>query len=181
MRFLRIRRSPRAHPRRKKTQWDGQAFFFSVARVEAAPGAATLTPDILSMTAHLDRSSGEMVALTLPRLACRRESSRCGVRRSIKAPDSEQRRDWRVPDDRSADRRVKLMWRVARAVEEGTSGMHRRLTPEMNKLWTRRDSPFGVVVRGVHFQRHPCRRTLLASAARGLEMNAARRARLGCG
>jgi hypothetical protein len=48
-----------------------------------------------------------------------------------------------------------------------------RLTPEMNKLLDTTDSPFGVVVRALHFQRHTLSSTLLwLPLPAGWEMNA---------
>jgi hypothetical protein len=48
-----------------------------------------------------------------------------------------------------------------------------RLTPEMNQLLDTTDSPFGVVVRALHFQRHTLSSTLLwLPLPAGWEMNA---------
>jgi len=51
-----------------------------------------------------------------------------------------------------------------------------RLTPEMNQLLDTTDSPFGVVVRSLHFQRHTLSSTLLwLPLPAGWEMDAASR------
>jgi hypothetical protein len=144
-----------------------------VARVEALAVLQTLNADLLShdsATVTLERwcdvhrlaSPPRIVALRIPDID--------------KPPTAEQRRELRVtPADSVRYRRVRLMCGALVLSEADNWYVPGRLTPEMNKLLDTTDSPFGVVVRALHFQRHTLSSTLLwLPLPAGWEMNATR-------
>jgi hypothetical protein len=142
-----------------------------VARVEALAVLQTLNADLLShdsATLTLERwcdvhrlaSPPRIVAVRLPDVD--------------KPPTPEQRRELAItPTDPVRYRRVKLMCGGIVLSEADNWYVPGRLTPEMNKLLDTTDSPFGVVVRALHFQRHTLSSTLLwLPLPAGWEMNA---------
>jgi hypothetical protein len=79
-----------------------------------------------------------------------------------KAPTAEQRRELGVaPSEAVRYRRVRLMCGALVLSEADNWYVPSRLTPDMNNLLDTTDSPFGVVVRALHFQRHTLASTLL--------------------
>jgi hypothetical protein len=150
----------------QSTNWTGSF----AARVEALAVLQTLNADLLShdsATLTLERwcdghrlaSPPHIVALRVP-----------GV---DKPPTPEQRRELGItPTDPVRYRRVKLMCGALVLSEADNWYVPGRLTPEMNKLLDTTDSPFGVVVRALHFQRHTLSATLLwLPLPAGWEMN----------
>jgi chorismate-pyruvate lyase len=143
-----------------------------VARLEALAVLQTLNADLLShdsATATLERwcdvhklaAPAHMVAMRIS-----------GV---DKAPTAEQRRELHVAPEASVRyRRVKLMCGALVLSEADNWYVPERLTPEMNTQLDTTDTPFGVVVRALHFQRHTLTSTLLwMPLPAGWEMNAA--------
>lgn len=92
-----------------------------------------------------------------------------------KPPTPEQRRELDVePNDVVRYRRVRLMCGELVLSEADNWYVPGRLTPEMNKLLDTTNTPFGVVVRALHFQRHTLSSTLLwLPLPAGWETNAA--------
>jgi hypothetical protein len=143
-----------------------------IARVEALALLQTLNADLLShdsATLTLERWCDVHKLASPPRIAALR------VPDVDKAPTAEQRRELGVaPADSIRYRRVKLMCGGLVLSEADNWYVPGRLTPEMNKLLDTTDTPFGVVVRPLHFQRHTLSSTLLWLALpAGWEMDAA--------
>jgi len=142
-----------------------------VARVEALAVLQTLNADLLShdsATLTLERWCDVHRLASPPRIVAVR------VPDVDKPPTPEQRRDLAItPADPVRYRRVKLMCGAIVLSEADNWYVPGRLTPEMNKLLDTTDSPFGVVVRALHFQRHTLSSTLLwLPLPAGWEMNA---------
>jgi hypothetical protein len=143
-----------------------------VARVEALALLQTLNADLLShdsATLTLERWCDGHRLASPPRIVAIR------VPDVDKPPTPDQRRELGVmPADSIRYRRVKLMCGALVLSEADNWYVPGRLTPEMNKLLETTDTPFGVVVRPLHFQRHTLSSTLLWLALPvGWEMNAA--------
>jgi hypothetical protein len=143
-----------------------------VARVEALAVLQTLNADLLShdsATLTLERWCDVHRLASPPRIVAMR------VPDIDKPPTSEQRRELGItPTESVRYRRVKLMCGAVVLSEADNWYVPGRLTPEMNKLLDTTDSPFGVVVRALHFQRHTLSSTLLwLPLPAGWEMNAA--------
>jgi hypothetical protein len=141
-------------------------------RVEALAVLQTLNADLLShdsATLTLERWCDVHKLASPPRIVAQR------VADVDKAPTPEQRRELGVaPTDLVRYRRVKLMCGAVVLSEADNWYVPGRLTPEMNKLLETTDTPFGVVVRPLHFQRHTLSSTLLWLALPvGWEMNVA--------
>jgi hypothetical protein len=143
-----------------------------VARVEALALLQSLNADLLShdsATLTLERwcdvhklaSPARIVAARVPDID--------------KPPTLEQRRELGVsPAEPIRYRRVRLMCGALVLSEADNWYVPGRLTAEMNKLLDTTDSPFGLVVRALHFQRHTLSATLLwLPLPAGWEMNAA--------
>jgi len=142
-----------------------------VARVEALALLQTLNADLLShdsATLTLERWCDVHRLASPPRIAASR------VPDIDKPPTPEQRRELGVTaTDTVRYRRVRLMCGALVLSEADNWYVPGRLTPEMNKLLDTTDSPFGVVVRPLHFQRHTLSSTLLwLPLPAGWEMNA---------
>jgi hypothetical protein len=142
-----------------------------VARVEALAVLQTLNADLLShdsATLTLERWCDLHRLASPPRIVALR------VPDVDKPPTPEQRRELAIaPTDPVRYRRVKLMCGGIVLSEADNWYVPGRLTPEMNKLLDTTDSPFGVVVRALHFQRHTLSSTLLwLPLPAGWEMNA---------
>jgi hypothetical protein len=141
------------------------------ARVEALAVLQTLNADLLShdsATLTLERWCDVHRLASPPRIVASR------VLDIDKPPTPEQRRELGVtPMDPVRYRRVRLMCGALVLSEADNWYVPGRLTPEMNKLLDTTDSPFGVVVRALHFQRHTLSSTLLwLPLPAGWEMNA---------
>lgn len=143
-----------------------------VARVEALALLQTLNAELLShdsatltlqrwCDAHRLASPPRMTALRVPDLD--------------KPATPEQRRELGVtPSDSVRYRHVKLMCGAVVLSEADNWYVPGRLTLKMNKLLDTTDTPFGVVVRALNFQRHTLSSTLLWPALpAGWEMNPA--------
>jgi hypothetical protein len=130
-----------------------------LGRVEAVAVLQTLNADLLShdsATLTLERWCGDHQLASPPKIVASRVP---GV---DKPPTSEQRRELDVaPNDVVRYRRVRLMCGALVLSEADNWYVPGRLTPEMNKLLDTTDTPFGVVVRALHFQRHTLSSTLL--------------------
>jgi hypothetical protein len=142
-----------------------------VARVEALAVLQSLNADLLShdsATLTLERWCDVHRLASPPRIVALR------VPDVDKAPTPEQRRELAITaTDPVRYRRVKLMCGAHVLSEADNWYVPGRLTPEMNKLLDTTDSPFGVVVRALHFQRHTLSSTLLwLPLPAGWEMNA---------
>ena len=142
-----------------------------VARVEALAVLQTLNADLLShdsATLTLERWCDVHKLASPPRIVASR------VTDIDKPPTPEQRRELGITaTDPVRYRRVKLMCGALVLSEADNWYVPSRLTPEMNKLLDTTDSPFGVVVRSLHFQRHTLSSTLLwLPLPAGWEMNA---------
>jgi hypothetical protein len=157
----------RGAPPSQTPNWTGSF----VARVEALAVLQTLNADLLShdsatltlerwCDAHRLASPPRIVALRIPDVD--------------KPPTPEQRRELSVTAaDSVRYRRVRLMCGALVLSEADNWYVPGRLTPEMNKLLDTTDSPFGMVVRALHFQRHTLSSTLLwLPLPAGWEMNA---------
>ena len=145
-----------------------------VARVEALAVLQTLNAELLShdsATLTLERWCDVHKLASPPRIVASR------VRDIDKPPTPEQRRELGVAaTDAVRYRRVRLMCGTLVLSEADNWYVPGRLTPEMNQLLDTTDSPFGVVVRPLHFQRHTLSSTLLwLPLPAGWEMNAASR------
>src|ERR1700687_6352034 len=143
-----------------------------VARVEALAVLQTLNAELLShdsATLTLERWCDVHRLASPPRIVASR------VPDIDKPPTPEQRRELGVAaTDAVRYRRVRLMCGTLVLSEADNWYVPGRLTPEMNKLLDTTDSPFGVVVRALHFQRHTLSSTLLwLPLPTGWEMNAA--------
>jgi hypothetical protein len=141
------------------------------ARVEALAVLQTLNAELLShdsATLTLERWCDVHRLASPPRIVASR------VLDIDKPPTPEQRRELGVtPTDPVRYRRVRLMCGALVLSEADNWYVPGRLTPEMNKLLDTTDSPFGVVVRALHFQRHTLSSTLLwLPLPAGWEMNA---------
>jgi hypothetical protein len=142
-----------------------------VARVEALAVLQSLNADLLShdsATLTLERWCDVHRLASPPRIVALR------VPDVDKAPTPEQRRELAITaTDPVRYRRVKLMCGAHVLSEADNWYVPDRLTPEMNKLLDTTDTPFGVVVRALHFQRHTLSSTLLwLPLPAGWEMNA---------
>jgi hypothetical protein len=142
-----------------------------VARVEALALVQTLNADLLShdsATLTLERWCDVHRLASPPRIVAQR------VPDVDKPPTPEQRRELAITaTDPVRYRRVKLMCGAHVLSEADNWYVPGRLTPEMNKLLDTTDTPFGVVVRALHFQRHTLSSTLLwLPLPAGWEMNA---------
>jgi hypothetical protein len=145
-----------------------------VARVEALAVLQTLNAELLShdsATLTLERWCDVHKLASPPRIVA------SPVRDIDKPPTPEQRRELGVAaTDAVRYRRVRLMCGTLVLSEADNWYVPGRLTPEMNQLLDTTDSPFGVVVRPLHFQRHTLSSTLLwLPLPAGWEMNAASR------
>jgi hypothetical protein len=143
-----------------------------VARVEALAVLQTLNADLLShdsATLTLQRWCDVHKMASPPRIVASR------VPDIDKPPTPDQRRELGVtPAEPVRYRRVRLMCGALVLSEADNWYVPGRLTPEMNKLLDSTDTPFGVVVRALHFQRHTLSATLLwLPLPAGWEMNAA--------
>jgi chorismate-pyruvate lyase len=143
-----------------------------LTRVEALAALQTLNADLLShdsATLTLERWCGDHRLAAPPRVIAARVP---GV---DKAPTPEQRRELGVaPGEVVRYRRVRLMCGARVLSEADNWYVPGRLTPEMNTLLETSDTPFGVAVRALHFQRHTLSSTLLWSPLpQGWDMNAA--------
>jgi hypothetical protein len=145
-----------------------------LARVEALAVLQTFNAELLShdsATLTLERWCDVHRLASPPRIVASR------VRDIDKPPTPEQRRELGVAaTDAVRYRRVRLMCGTLVLSEADNWYVPGRLTPEMNQLLDTTDSPFGVVVRPLHFQRHTLSSTLLwLPLPAGWEMNAASR------
>jgi chorismate-pyruvate lyase len=143
-----------------------------LARAEALAVLQTLNADLLShdsATLTLEKWCGMHGLASPPRIVASR------VMDVDKPPTEEQRRELGVaPGEAVRYRRVKLMCGSLVLSEADNWYVPGRLTPEMNKLLDTTDSPFGLVVRALHFQRHTLSSTLLwLPLPAGWEMHAA--------
>ena len=131
----------------------------ALARIEALALLQTLNADLLShdsATLTLERWCGAHNLASPPRVVAQR------VPDVDKAPTLEQRRELGAsPTDVVRYRRVRLMCGALVLSEADNWYVPGRLTPEMNKLLDTTNTPFGVVVRALHFQRHTLSSTLL--------------------
>jgi hypothetical protein len=157
-----------AAPAAQTPNWTGSF----VARVEALAVLQTLNADLLShdsATLTLERWCDVHKLASPPKIVASR------IRDIDKQPTLDQRRELGVtPEESVRYRRVKLMCGAFVLSEADNWYVPGRLTPEMNKLLDTTDTPFGVVVRALHFQRHTLSATLLwLPLPAGWEMNAA--------
>ena len=143
-----------------------------VTRVEALAVLQSLNADLLS---H------DSATLTLQRwcevhkLASPVKITAVRVLDVDKAPTAEQRVELGVsPSEPVRYRRVKLTCGAVVLSEADNWYVPGRLTPEMNRQLEGSDTPFGLVVRPLHFQRHTLSSTLLwLPLPAGWEMNGA--------
>jgi hypothetical protein len=123
-----------------------------VARLEAALLLQTLNADLLShdsATVTLERWCSAHHLASPARVTAER------VRDAEKSPAEIQRQRLRVlPTDEVRYRRVRLRCGTVVLSEADNWYIPARLTPEMNKLLETTDTPFGLVVQPLHFQRH---------------------------
>src|SRR6202041_1988462 len=153
-----------------------------LGRVEAVAVLQTLNADLLShdsATLTLERWCGDHQLASPPKIVASQ------VQGVDKPPTPEQSRELdvapndvvryrrgkrnlgaavafaRPPNDVVRYRRVKLMCGALVLSEADNWYVPGRLTPEMNKLLDTTNTPFGVVVRALHFQRHTLSSTLL--------------------
>jgi hypothetical protein len=145
-----------------------------LARVEALAVLQTFNAELLShdsATLTLEHWCDVHHLASPPRIVASR------VRDIDKPPTPEQRRELGVAaTDAVRYRRVRLMCGTLVLSEADNWYVPGRLTPEMNQLLDTTDSPFGVVVRPLHFQRHTLSSTLLwLPLPTGWEMDAASR------
>ncbi|HWG70518.1 MAG TPA: hypothetical protein VN692_13980 [Steroidobacteraceae bacterium] len=129
------------------------------ARVAAMAVLQTLNADLLShdsATLTLERWCGVHRLASPPRIVAQR------VRGVDKEPSPQQRRDLGVsPTEPVRYRRVRLLCGAAALSEADNWYVPGRLTAAMNELLDSTDTPFGKVVRALHFQRHTLSSTLL--------------------
>lgn len=130
-----------------------------VARVEALALLETLNAQLLannSATLTLEHWCDVHHLASAANIVAERVA---GVDRPV---SPEQRRDLGVtPTELVRYRRVKLLCGTTVLSEADNWYVPRRLTPEMNKLLDTTDTPFGKVVRALHFQRHTLSAKLL--------------------
>ena len=143
-----------------------------LGRVEAVAVLQTLNADLLShdsATLTLQRWCGDHHLASPPTIVA---SQVPGVDKPL---TPEQRRELDVtPNEVVRYRRVRLMCGTLVLSEADNWYVPGRLTPEMNKLLDTTNTPFGVVVRALHFQRHTLSSTLLwLPLPAGWETNAA--------
>lgn len=121
-------------------------------RLEAALLLQTLNADLLghdSATLTLQRWCSAHRLASPPRIVAER------VRGVYQAPSEEQRRQLRVtPTEEVRYRRVRLLCGTVVLSEADNWYVPARLTPEINRQLDTTDTPFGVAVRSLHFQRH---------------------------
>jgi hypothetical protein len=156
-----------AGPPRQTPDWTGSF----AARVEALAVLQTLNADLLShdsATLTLERWCDVHKLASPPRIVASR------VPGIDKQPTPDQRRELGVTSGETVRyRRVKLMCGAFVLSEADNWYVPGRLTPEMNQLLDTTDTPFGAVVRPLHFQRHTLSATLLwLPLPAGWEMNA---------
>jgi len=130
-----------------------------VTRVEALALLQTLNADLLShdsATATLERWCAAHKLATPARMVAVR------VPNVDKPPEPEQRALLKVaPDTAVRYRRVQLRCGTLVLSEADNWYVPERLAPQMNAQLDTGDTPFGVVVRALHFQRHTLSSTLL--------------------
>ncbi len=147
--------APAPAPAAQAPNWSGSY----LARVEALALLETLNAELLShdsATLTLERWCGEHRLASPPRVVAMR------VPDTTKEPSAEQRRELKAsPSDAIRYRRVRLMCGRLVLSEADNWYVPGRLTPEMNKLLDGTDTPFGVAVRALHFQRHTLSSALL--------------------
>jgi chorismate-pyruvate lyase len=123
-----------------------------MARLEAALLLQTLNADLLghdSATLTLQRWCDAHRLASPARIVAER------VRGVQQAPTEEQRRQLRVtPTEEVRYRRVKLLCGAVVLSEADNWYVPSRLTSEINQRLDTTDTPFGVAVQGLHFQRH---------------------------
>jgi hypothetical protein len=164
---------------RGATALDASAWTDSfVSRLEALAVLETLNADLLShdsATATLERwCAAHQLAMPAHMVAVR-------VSSVDKPPTAEQRALLKVaPQTVVRYRRVKLECGTLVLSEADNWYVPDRLTPAMNALLATTESPFGVVVRPLHFQRHTLSSTLLwMPLPPGWEMNLNRQRPIG--
>jgi chorismate-pyruvate lyase len=155
-------------PAAQTPNWTGSF----VARIEALAVLQTLNADLLShdsATLTLERWCDVHKLASPPKIVASR------ILDVDKQPTPDQRRELGVTAEEPVRyRRVKLMCGAVVLSEADNWYVPGRLTPEMNKLLDTTDTPFGVVVKALHFQRHTLSATLLwHPLPAGWEMNAA--------
>jgi chorismate-pyruvate lyase len=123
-----------------------------VARVEAALLLQTLNADLLghdSATLTLQRWCDTHRLASPARIVAAR------VRGVYQGPSDEQRQQLRVtPAEEVRYRRVKLLCGTVVLSQAENWYVPARLTPEINQRLDTTDTPFGVAVQSLHFQRH---------------------------
>jgi chorismate-pyruvate lyase len=123
-----------------------------VARLEAALLLQTLNADLLShdsATRTLERWCSAHRLASPARIVAKR------VAGAEKPLTEDQRLELRVtPVDEVRYRRVRLLCGTVLLSEADNWYTPARLTPEMNKTLDTTDTPFGVAVQSLHFQRH---------------------------
>lgn len=123
-----------------------------VSRLEAALLLQTLNADLLghdSATLTLQRWCETHRLASPARIIAAR------VRGVYQAASEEQRRQLRVtPTEEVRYRRVKLLCGTVVLSEADNWYVPARLTPEINQRLDTTDTPFGVAVQSLHFQRH---------------------------
>lgn len=133
----------------------------AIVRVEALALLQTLNAELLShdsATVTLERWCNAHRLASPPRIAA--------VRLSVadKPPSPEQRQELAVaPAESVRYRKVRLTCGSVVLSEAENWYVPSRLTPEMNELLETTDTPFGKVVRMLHFSRHTLTSTLLWS------------------
>jgi hypothetical protein len=155
-------------PAVQTSSWTGSF----LGRVEALALLESLNADLLShdsATLTLERWCGVHHLASPPRVVAQRAPD------INKVPTPEQRRDLGVgPAEAVRYRRVRLMCGSLVLSDADNWYVPGRLTADMNKLLDTTDTPFGVVVRALHFQRHTLSSTLLwMPLPAGWEMDAA--------
>jgi hypothetical protein len=123
-----------------------------VRRLEAALLLQTLNADLLShdsASVTLERWCGFHHLASPARISADR------VRDADKPPTQIQREQLRVmPRDAVRYRRVRLRCGAVVVSEADNWYVPARLTPQMNQLLDSTDTPFGLAVQSLHFQRH---------------------------
>ena len=134
----------------------------TVARTGAAPEGYVrrLEAALLLQTLNADLLSHDSATLTLERwcdvhhLSSPARITAERVRTAEQSPTETQRQHLRVtPTDQVHYRRVRLRCGTSVLSEADNWYVPARLTPEMNRLLETTDTPFGVVVKSLHFQR----------------------------
>jgi chorismate-pyruvate lyase len=135
----------------------------AMARTGMAPDAylRRLEAALLLQTLNADLLSHDSATLTLERwcdvhhLASPARISAERVRTAEQAPTETQRQQLRIgPADQVHYRRVRLRCGNTVLSEADNWYVPARLTPEMNRLLETTDTPFGVVIKPLDFQRH---------------------------